>query len=310
MWILAVTMGVLVILAFIAFSIEERTRTRNGISMSAECMSTPGLIQVLLFGDDSESLSESLFAIIQEARCPTALRVTLVETVPSFEDESETLRLYKRKSDLRGNYSTAFMDHIQVHQTMNTCTAHEALHLAPRLRPLTLLASQNSRFLKHWDLDMVQAFEGLKGPMFCGAAEFDGNYMPAYTQASYDSVKHPSIPTIITQPLRRTGPSVPCVWAALPILVRTNDLKKLNGCNGSDVALSITNSTLSVWTSRNPVALLTEFERSTFSEHDYKRIDTRGKSKALAFGVFDNASQLEVIMKYGSIGALQWAIHT
>ena len=305
MWFLAVLAGILGILAYAAFAFEERTRTRNGISMSAECMSVPGLVQVVLMGQDSELLSETLFTIIQEARCPTALRITVVETVEAFEAESETLKMYKRKSDLRGRYSTAFMDHIKVHQTMNTCTAHEALHLAPRLRPLTLLATQDARFVRNWDLDLVESFEGLKGPMFCGAAEFDGQLRPAFTQASFEE----AVPTVLVQPLRRSGPSVACVWAALPILLRTNDLQKLNGCNGADVALSITNSALSVWTSKRPIATLISLERSTFSEEVYKRIDTRGRSKSLAFGVFDNASQLEVIMKYGSIGALQWAIH-
>jgi len=284
--------------------LDSKSRERKMDSLKA-CTSE-GLVSVILVGQASSQLSETLFSILQHAQCPRSLRITLVESVSEFQSQSSTIVAYSNAVKARGRYFDAFLDVIKVHQTMSDCVMYEAVHLAPVERPLTLVCTEKAKFLLDWDVGLVDNYNEV-GPLFCGSVQSAAGSVSAFT--AVDLFKS-QVPSIGPRPLFKNGPSMPVVWASWPMLMRTTDFKTMQGCKPGDSALLLTHSNLKVFTTRKPVATVDSCDRASFTDKEYLSFANKAYAqKDFLLGTnISKASQLEIIMKYGSIGNFQWAM--
>lgn len=306
---LSAVVCLLVVLKIVSY-LDSVARSRNSSTLVHKCSVGSGRFTVLLMGgfsvDSCELLSETLFSIFQNAECPHAIRVTLVESVEALEKESSTLMLYKTKVAARGRFSLDFLDHITVHQVRSkACVMAEALQLCPRDRPMTLLADETNRFLPNWDT-LVQNVS--HRPAFCGAALLHDKPVAAYTVI--DSF-HDGVPQVGYKPLQKSGPPVTCIWASTPLLVDTPAISKMHGCSVGDSMLLYSLSGRPMWTTEEPIALKVPggpTSRTTFSHSEFNQFGHVSNDAIL--GIRDlEAKPLEVIMKFGSLGNFKWAFN-
>lgn len=266
-------------------------------------------LSVILVGSCPDALSETLLTLFHTAECPKALRVTLVESVETFQEASEAVVRYKAKAEARGEYSDNFLDLLTVHQVQaGACAFHEALMMAPTDRPYSLLVTEDCRFQPEWDHGLVAQYQTLRAPVVCAAAVTpEGQIRPAFSVVkSFQG----SVPVVGVAPIaRQQGPNLKAIWATWPLLVHTSDLRHFQGCSADDVALNMSGP---FWTSKTPVALREGTQGPTilptFTEHEWalRGLEMR---KDLILGIDVNHSNvLETILKFGSLGALQWAL--
>lgn len=306
---LAVVVCILTALKIVSY-LDSAARSRNSSNLVHKCSVGSGRFTVLLMGgyssDSSDLLSETLFTLFQNAACPHAIRVTLVESVDTLEKESSTLMLYKTKVAARGRFSLDFMDHITVHQvSAKACVMAEALQLCPRDRPFVLLADETNVFVENWDSYVENISHR---PAFCGSAILKDKIMPAYTVI--DTFRD-GVPQIGHRPMQKSGPPVSCVWASTPLLVDSPELSKMHGCSIGDSMLLYSMNGRPMWTSDEPIALKVPggpTTQTTFTHSEFNQFGRVANDAIL--GIRENeARPLEIIMKFGSLGNFKWAFN-
>lgn len=273
----------------------------------------PENIQVLLVGTskyDPDGLSETLFTLIQNARCPRALKITLIEAVPELERQSTTLMMYKDKALARGSFYEEFMHRVTVVQLLEDSDMFtEAAQLAPVDHRLTLVATPVTLFEKNWDLGLEDEFNELPpraGGLFIGghrdALDVGLDLKSAYTAVS----KFVSgSPIVIARPLFKDSGHIRCIWAAWPLLMTTNSVKFLKGHSAEEAALRLTHeSGLAFWTGKARSQNVTEWapiKNYTFFNTFFHETDK-------LLGLLEKtAGPSEIIAKFGSLGNYQWA---
>jgi hypothetical protein len=276
--------------------------------MTSTCFSEPEF-QVLLVGPShecSEDLSETLFTMMQHAKCPQGLRVTLIEAVPELERESTTMLMYKNKAAARGLFMSAFLDKIRVIQVLEgTPMFTEAAQLVPNERRLTLVSSSGLRFQKNWDTSILDDFQAIPGNAFlyCGAA-LDSDMRPAFT--AVESLT--KSPIVVAKPLLRQSGPMRVIWADWPLVMKTTDALKLEGQSFEEAALRLTHlSGRPIFSASKPVAwrqnTWTTVETYASFANDFFHAPDR-----LLGTVRDLASASEIITKYGSLSNYSWLL--
>lgn len=235
--------------------------------------------------------AHSLCTLLQNAECPKAFKMTIIESVEAYEKESNLLKIYKEKCNLLGRYALDFLDLIEVHQVFSEKPFVEALHLFESHRKLVLVLeiSEPLDFVVNWDRNLEILYDELRSPSFgglyCGAGIMNGAPMPSFTTNTSGVIE--------SWPLWRFGPPMQVMWPVSPILVEYNLFKQLSGGSFNE-AIDVDRQ---FWTTREPVALV---KRECFPSKTRPPI-----SKALGLSL--KAEHLEIIMKYGSLAALKWA---
>jgi hypothetical protein len=310
MILLSVVLCVLLLLILkIMSTLDFRHRVHKTNEMVKTCtIKNVNALQIVLVGSNPELLSETLFSITNEAECPRNLRITLFEHVIDFEHESSSVQAYKKKCSARGMYLSDFSELITVHQVLQTqCMVDAVRSLSAKDRPLTILVTEQSRFLPKWDHTLLQDFQGLPKDsiMYCGAlhSSTSGSSETSFSSAFtlVESFTKKRMPVIRHRPLQRTGSCVRILWAAWPMLFETRYLNELSGCTLDDAAMQMVGRT--IWSSRNPVAF------TDSHSPDYTGLVSGFPvDKQSLLGILDVNDFHEVNMKFGSIGALRWAL--
>jgi len=316
-------LSILVLAAFIAaYSfIEKRWRKKNTELMTSSCFAEKEPeFQVLLIGpsqEASEDLSETLFTMVQYAKCPQGLRITLIEAVPELERESTSILMYKNKAMSRGLFTSSFLDKIRVIQVLEgTPMFTEAAALAPNERRLTLVCSGGLRFQKDWDTSIVDDFQLIPGNAFlyCGSAAGGAggstaggpsgfaDMRPAFTAVEWFEKS----PIVIAKPLLRQSGPMRVIWADWPLVMKTTDVQKLTGHSFEEAALKLTHlSGRPIFSASRPVAWRqnswTAIEGYAFYANEF----FHGPDRLLGT-VRDIASASELITKYGSLSNFSW----
>lgn len=289
--------------------LEKRWRKNNTERMMSSCMSKEAEFQVLLIGpsyESSEDLSETLFTIMQQAKCPMSLRITLIEAVDALERESTTVLWYKNKAKARGQYNEQFLEKIRVIQVLTgTPMFTEAAQLVPNERRLTLVCSSGLRFQKDWDTSISDDYEAIPGNAFlyCGAA-VDTEMRPAFT--AVESLT--KSPLVVAKPLLRQSGPMRVIWADWPLVMKTTDVSKLEGQSFEEAALRLTHlSGRPIFSASKPVA---------WRQNTWTTVDTYASfandffhaPDRLLGTVRDLASASEIITKYGSLSNYSWLL--
>jgi hypothetical protein len=289
--------------------VEKYFRTKNTQRMTSECIAAQYDFQVLLVGppiECSEDLSETLLTMIQHAKSPQALRITVIEAVESLERESTTILMYKNKAIARGLYTETFLDKVRVIQVLQGSPMfNEASALMPTDRRLTMICSHGLKFQKEWDTNISQDYDAVHGLLYCGAA-LDGDVMkPAYTAVG----KFKKSPIVVAKPLLRQAGYLRTVWADWPIVMKTSEAQYVSGYTFEEAALRLTHlSGKPIFTSSRPVA---------FRHNEWTNVDNyasfaneffHAQDRLLGL-VRDIASASEIITKFGSINNYNWLQH-
>jgi hypothetical protein len=305
-YLIVVSLFFIIVIAAITF-LDKKYRFNNSINM--DCKNSD--VQVLLISNaknNPDSLSDTLFTIIQNARCPRSLKITLIEAVPELERQSTTLMMYKDKASARGSFFQEFMERVTVIQLLEGSEIFtEAAALAPSERRLTLVVTDGVLLEKFWDLDIESEFDGLPGRpggLFVGGHRGPDEVLKgAYTSVSKFIGQSP---IVITRPLFKDSGSLRCIWASWPMVLKTSNIKFLKGQSAEEAALRLTHQSGSAfWTGRpraeniaewTPINNYESFFNPFFHETD-KLLGLLEKT-ALAS---------EIIAKFGSLGNFQWA---
>jgi len=316
MWIYWISFTILVGLLLKAVAVwDTKTKVRNMETMVKHCATTSqNAMHVVLYGSNKENISETLFTLLQHAQCPRNLRIILFEVIEAYEEESTSIKLYISKCENRGLYVNDFRDIITIYHISNTTrcifTSIQQQLVAQQLRPLVLLCNETARFVKHWDASIVQDFQSLpQGMLLCSASNQNQQLYSNYTVIDSFLPLHESaqvlMPHIAHRPLHRKGPNIRTLWASLPLVVDNVQFFRLQGCSVLDALLQASDDKESaIWTSRNPIALL----EGTCMEDKYTEPYQANVSKLRLLGVYEKSNYLEIIAKFGSLAAFQWAI--
>jgi len=229
--------------------------------------------------------------------------------VTSFEKESSTILQYKGKSKAKGLYTEDFLDLVTIHQVIDACVMNEAIHIMGHSdRPYVLVSTQECTFVPSWDLGLEanmqeMIFTSNFGGLYCGCAYDSSTLRPGYTAVRDFSKNGPYMgPNIVTRPLLKDGPSQRIVWTSWPLLMHIDTFKTMRGCTSSDAALHLMQEK-TFWSTKRPVAL-TNYEDNSTIKTNYAL-----QSPESLLGIHMNtASPMEIIMKFGSIGTLQWLL--
>ena len=308
---------------------ENKSKRVNNESLALKCQDSRVDIEVLLLVDSANGYNdnghstniatETLFSIIQNASCPKSLKVTIVQSVMSYEKESRLLKSYKDMCAYKGRFSSHFLELVELHQVFNSNLFFEAQNIVSSERKLLLVVdcqstshttsspggspgespgeSRGPKFLLDWDTYLN--YDELKGPAFgglyCGAGlSQDGVPRPSFTSLINN--------TIESWPLWRSGPPVQSIWPASPVLIENQSFKKMQGQSLQEALMNMPGR---FWTTRNPIALVNRFVSRVQSGRFHSG---PGPATPQALGVSENANHLEIIMKYGSISGYNWSM--
>lgn len=301
--------------------LDAKSKVHNTNAMIKSCVvqKNSNALQLIVFGQDTEELSETVFSIFQNAECPRNLRLHIFEQVEAYEEESSALRRYIVKCSTRGKYMSDFKDLIVLHQVPldKQCFFQEMIRTlqATETRPLSILVQEGTQFLHHWDSNILQDFQSLRsGILYCGAHKspfsaenVQEDYVPAFTYVeSFQPWKESfDVPLVACRALHRKGPNIPLVWASMPLLMPTELLKAQQwACQAHDCMLGLTQE-VQVWSSRDPIALVSNDRPMYSAQSSRLRYPT---DKMSLLGLKNKSDYLEVIAKFGSLAALQWAL--
>jgi len=275
--------------------LDSRARSQNSSSLAEKCALASGNIAVLLIvpTDRTVEAANVLCTLLQNASCPKAFKVTIVESVEAYETESRLLKLYKERTQVIGRYQFDFLDLVDVHQVFSKTPFIEALELFQSQRKLVLVVEVASavEFVVNWDISLEKVYDEVHGPSFgglyCGSSAIHDVIRPSFTTNTSG--------TIESWPLWRSGPPVEVMWPASPILMETMTFKKLQRFDSFQDAILKTDRQF--WTTREPVAM-------TSKELGFSKTSTIVQK---SLGLSSAPTHLEIIMKYGSVSAFKWA---
>jgi len=307
MFILLGLVGLFVLLYLLSL-FEDRRRNHNESQLLDRCYNVDPFFQVVVFGTQSQALAESIFSIIQNATCPKALKVIVIEQVKAFEEYSSTLQTYANAVRQRGNYITDFLDHIELHQVLEGPSFMDDVKAFLRNeRPFTLLTSDRIQFVKFWDLGLYSASQNIHKNYvyFLGGVQGSSTIDSAFTYVtSIESLTNE--PTIAWRPMYRQGPSLDILWFSFPVLMSSGSTKYLEGPTPRDAEIAWSlHMPMKIHTFPTPVGIQTDMQMVPKIVHTIDWPEGSLRMDRLLGLNMDTAQAHEIIMKFGSISTLQ-----
>jgi len=296
---LLVTLIVLIVI-IILYYYEKSLRNKKSSALFENCFLSE-TITVIILSESSDDSAECLFTLLHNSYCPKSFKIVLIESVESYQDESDTIQKYKKMSDLKGHYNLNFIDQIQVHQVKSRCLISDSIFLTASENKYTIVTHGRSQFLSNWDRFLVSQADALD------AVNFGGLYLAAFdeSRSAYTGVESFSghAPVLSNRPIWKPG-NLRVSWPSFPMLFKTSAFRRLQSCSLYESQMELAMSGLQFWTSKHPIAKVSGNIRP--NRDIVMPSEFYEKHKLL--GLEKNANALEIISKFGSISSYHWSL--